>query len=308
MKIAALAGGVGAAKLLSGLVKVVPAENITVVVNTGDDFLWMGLQVCPDLDTITYTLAGLDNPVTGWGIRDETYHCLHRLGTLGADTWFAVGDRDLATHIYRTQRIRQGDSLTDIVAALSRMNGVASRILPMTDSPVSTMIHSEEGVLPFQEYFVHRACRPRVQKLSFEGIENARPAPGVLHALQEAEAIIVCPSNPFLSIGPVLAVPGMRDALAESPALILAVSPIVAGEALKGPAAAMMRQLGLDSSALGVASLYRDFVDRFVLDYRDEELREAISSLGMRVYCTDIVMRDEASRIALANSILEMLA
>lgn len=308
MKMTAIAGGVGAAKFLSGLVRVLPPEEITVVVNTGDDFRWMGLYICPDLDTITYTLAGLDNPVTGWGIRDETYHCLDRLRALGCETWFALGDRDLATHVYRTGRIKQGDSLTEITASLSRRNGVAACILPMTDSPVPTMIHTEEGTLAFQDYFVRRNCQPQVRGFTFEGIENAHPAPGVLRAFQESDAIIVCPSNPFVSIGPILAVPGIQDALRESPATILAVSPIVAGEAIKGPAAAMMRQLGFEASASGVASLYRDFADVFVLDRRDESQRESISALGLQVCSADTIMSHEASRVALANSILEMLS
>ena len=307
MKLTAMAGGVGAAKLLSGLVQVLPPEELTIVVNTGDDFRWMGLYICPDLDTITYTLAGLNNPITGWGVRDDTYQCLDRLRLMGCDTWFALGDRDLATHVYRTEQLQQGDSLAQITASLTKLNGIATRILPMTNSPVPTKVHTKDGTLAFQDYFVRRNCQPQVQGFTFEGIESASPAPGVLRALHESDAVIVCPSNPFISIGPILAVPGIRAALHESPATILAVSPIVAGEALKGPTAAMLRQLGFEVSAAGVAGLYRDFVDVFVLDRRDERLRESISALGLRVCCADTVMRDEASRVALANSILEML-
>jgi len=308
MKITAMAGGVGAAKFLSGLVKVMPPEEIIVVVNTGDDFRWMGLYICPDLDTITYTLAGLDNPVTGWGIRDDTFYCLDRLRSLGCDAWFALGDRDLATHIYRTEQHQQGTSLTKITASISRRNGAGARILPMTDDPVPTLVHTEDGTLAFQDYFVRRNCQPKVEGFEFEGIERASPAPGVLRALRESDAIILCPSNPFISIGPILAVPGIRDALRESPAAILAISPIVAGEAIKGPASAMLRQLGMEASATSVASLYRDFVNRFVLDRRDEHLREAIVALGLQVCSADTIMSNEASRVALAESILEMLS
>lgn len=307
MKITALAGGVGAARLLAGLIRVSPPEEITAVVNTGDDFRWMGLYICPDLDTITYSLAGLDNPETGWGVRDETYHCRERLRALGCETWFAVGDRDLATHVYRTHRMHLGDSLSDITAYLGRLNGIRIRILPMTDSPVPTMVHTDEGTLAFQEYFVRRAFRPRVRGFTYEGVENASPAPGVLRTLRESDAIIVCPSNPFISIGPILAVPGMRDALRESPATVMAISPIVAGEALKGPAAAMMHQLGLEVSATSVAALYQDFVDAFVLDSRDDKLRGAVSALGIEAYCMDTIMNNEASKIALAQSIMEKL-
>ncbi len=308
MKITAMAGGVGAAKFLSGLAKVLPPDEITVVVNTGDDFRWMGLYICPDLDTITYTLAELDNPVTGWGIRQDTFHCLDRLRALGCDTWFALGDRDLATHIYRTQRFQEGDSLTKITASLSRLNGVTAEILPMTEGPVPTMVHTEDGTLTFQDYFVRRKCEPIVQGFTFKGVERAIPAPGVRRALHESDAIILCPSNPFISIGPILAVPGIREALRESPATIVAISPIVAGEALKGPAAAMLRQLGMEASATGVASLYRDFVDVFVLDRRDESLRETIAAFGIQVRSADTIMCDETSRVALAKSVLEMLS
>lgn len=307
MKVTALGGGVGAAKLVSGLARELPAGNLTVVVNTGDDFRWYGLYVCPDLDTILYTLSGLENPATGWGVRDETFQCLDRLGHLGLENWFRLGDRDLATHIYRTWRMQEGASLSEVTAELCARNGVSARILPMTDAPVPTLVHTDEGVLDFQEYFVHRNCLPRVHGLSFQGSEKARPAPGVLQALRESDAVILCPSNPFLSIHPILAVPGVRDALRSSPSPSLAISPLVAGKALKGPAATLLAQMGHEPSAAGVASLYRDFLDIFVLDERDESLRDRISSLGMKARSADTVMIGQDSRTALANSVLKML-
>jgi LPPG:FO 2-phospho-L-lactate transferase len=307
MKIAALAGGIGAAKFLSGLVKVMPAEDVTIVVNTGDDFRWLGLYICPDLDTVTYTLAGLANSVTGWGVHDESFRCLERLRVLGVDTWFMLGDRDLATHIYRTHQWSQGRSLTDITASLSRANGLSVRILPMTDSFVPTKVHTDEGTLEFQEYFVHRRCLPRVQHLSFEGIEDTSAAPGVLTALESADAVLLCPSNPLISIAPILSVPGIRSALKTTAATVLAISPIVAGQAIKGPAAALMRQLGHEVSAIGVAMLYRDLIDIFVLDHQDENLQKPINDLGLRTYSAHTIMTDMDSKTALARAVLGML-
>jgi LPPG:FO 2-phospho-L-lactate transferase len=308
MRMTALAGGVGAAKLLSGLVAVLPPKDLTVIVNTGDDFRWMGLYICPDLDTVTYTLAGLADPITGWGVRDDTFHSLERLRQIGCETWFKLGDRDLATHIYRTHHLQNGNSLTGVTLALCRQNGITAHILPMTDSPVPTLVHTDEGTLEFQDYFVRRKCSPIVRGFSFQGIDAASPAPGVLEAIRDANAIVLCPSNPYISIGPILAVPGIKTALQQTPATILAVSPIVAGDALKGPAAAMMRQLGDEVSAASVARLYHDFLDIFVLDRRDVILQEQIAALGVEVRATETVMDDMASRVALARFLLEMLA
>lgn len=307
MKVTALAGGVGAAKLLSGLVKVLPPGDLTVVVNTGDDFRWMSLYICPDLDTVTYTLASLDNPTTGWGVRDETFHCLERLRLLGCETWFQLGDRDLATHIYRTHCLQSGQNLAEVTAALCKQNGVAVRILPMTNCQVPTMVHTDEGTLAFQDYFVRRMCAPRVCGFSFQGVEASSAAPGVIESIQDADAVVVCPSNPYISIGPILAVPGVRASLLTTKATIIAVSPIVAGEALKGPAAAMMRQLGHEVSATSVARLYLDFLDSFVLDRRDQNLREQITALGLEVFTVDTVMDSMRSRVMLAESLLEAL-
>ena len=308
MKLTALAGGIGAAKLLSGLVEVMPPESLSVIVNTGDDFRWMDLYVCPDLDTVTYTLAGLANPATGWGVRDDTFYCLERLHQLGCESWFQVGDRDLATHVFRTHRMTMGDSLTEVTRTICRQNGVVTRILPMTDSLVPTMVHTDGGTLSFQDYFVRRRCAPQVRSFSYRGIDASRPAPGVLEAIHSADAVVLCPSNPYISIGPILAVPGVKAALLATSATVVAVTPIVAGEALKGPAADMMRQLGTEVSAMSVAKLYLDFLDIFVVDRRDESLVEPIAALGPQVISVETVMDSRAARISLARSLLEMLA
>lgn len=226
---------------------------------------------------------------------------------MGGDTWFKLGDRDLATHLYRTHCLQNGKTLTEATAAICRQNGITARILPMTDFPVPTMVHTEEGTLAFQDYYVRRKCAPLVDGFSFQGIEASSPAQGVLDAIQSADAVVVCPSNPYISIGPILAVPGIREALSATPATIAAVSPIVAGDALKGPAAAMMRQLGHEVSAVSVARLYRDFLDIFMLDRRDENLCEQIAALGLEVHAVETVMDSTASKVALAKSLLEVL-
>ncbi len=306
MRIAALAGGVGAARFLSGLVQVVPPENLTIIVNTGDDFEWMGLRVCPDLDTVTYTLGGLANPHTGWGVHDDSFRVLNRLKDLGCQDWFRIGDLDLATHIYRTRHLQEGMSLSEITRRIAERNGIRCRLIPMTDRAVPTMVDTDEGVLPFQEYFVNRQCSPRVTGFAFQGIEKAEPAPGVLELLRAADAVVVCPSNPFVSIGPILAVPGMRETLRRVPARIAAVTPVIAGQAVKGPTAAMLRQLGMKVSAAGVAELYRDFVDVFVLDRRDEELVPEITGLDLEVRLADTLMDTVEARVALARSVVEI--
>ena len=308
MRIAALAGGVGAAKFLSGLVEVVAPRDVTVVVNTGDDFEWHGLYVCPDLDTVVYTLAGLAHPETGWGVRGDTFQALGRLEELGCEAWFRIGDRDLATHVYRTERLRAGASLGEVTGALASRNRVASAVLPMSDAPVRTRVDTERGTLAFQDYFVRQRAEPRVSGFSFEGIDAATPAPGVLEALRDASAVIVCPSNPFISIGPILAVPGIREALRETEARVVAITPIVAGRALKGPTDRMLRDMGLEVSALAVARMYRDFAGTFVLDRRDGALAAAVGDLGIDARTAETVMDSPAARTALARSVLEMLA
>lgn len=307
MKIVALAGGVGAARFLSGLTDVVPAENLTAVVNTGDDFRWMGLYICPDLDTVTYTLAGLANPDTGWGVRGDTFRCLGRLQALGGEAWFRIGDLDLATHLIRTHLLQDGLTLSEVTAKICRRNGIRSRILPMSDLPVPTLVHTDEGVLAFQDYFVRRKCEPRVIGLAYRNVEQSQAAPGVLENLASAEAIIICPSNPFISVGPILAVPGMREAIRESRATVVAVSPVVGNRAFKGPTAAMLEQLGHEVSAAGVAAIYADILDAFVVDEKDEALRSRISGLGLAVRTADTFMSTAQASRNLARSVIEML-
>ncbi|MEX1255552.1 MAG: 2-phospho-L-lactate transferase [Dehalococcoidia bacterium] len=302
--ITVIAGGVGAAKFLRGLVDVVEAASITVIGNTGDDETFLGLHVSPDLDTVVYTLSDAVDPEQGWGQADETYACLEQAARLGEETWFRLGDADLATHVQRTQLLREGRSLSEATESIARAFGVACRLLPVSDQPVRTVVTTEAGELSFQEYFVRRRQQDEVRALRFEGVESARPAPGVLEAIAEAETVVIAPSNPLVSIGPVLAVPGVREALVETKAPVVAVSPIVGGRALKGPADRMMTSLGYESSALGVARLYADFLDALVLDEQDASLASEVESLGVRAVVTDTIMRDPASRRALAEATL----
>ena len=307
MKVVALAGGVGAAKFLSGLIEIVPPEDLTIIVNTGDDFQWMDLYICPDLDTVTYALAGLSNPDTGWGVQGDTFRCLERLQRLGGESWFRIGDLDLATHLLRTHRLRNGCSLSEVTAEICARNGIRCRILPMTNSPVPTLVHTSEGVLAFQEYFVRRRCEPVVQGFTFEGVEQSQPAPGIMEALASSDTIIVCPSNPFISIGPILAVPGIREAVRHAEATVVAVSPVVGGQAIKGPTAAMLGQLGHEVSAAGVAAMYADILDTFILDIRDEALRCRVLDLGLAVRTAETIMNSEPARMSLARMVMEMV-
>ena len=304
MKVVALAGGVGGAKLAAGLQAALPPGDLTVVVNTADDFDLWGLRICPDLDTVMYTLGGIANPETGWGIKDESFDALGMLGRYGEDIWFKLGDRDLATHVLRSARLRSVEHLTSITAALSKSLGIPSNILPMCDEPVSTVLDTPAGMLEFQEYFVRSGQRDEVRGVELRGVEKARPTAAVLDALAGAEVIVFCPSNPVVSIGPILAVPGMRDAIASSPAPKIAVSPIIGGKALKGPADRMLASLRHEVSSTGVARMYEGLVDGMVVDLTDEEQRQDISSLGMRVLATDAVMRDEPGRERLAREVL----
>ncbi|HEY6580437.1 MAG TPA: 2-phospho-L-lactate transferase [Rubrobacter sp.] len=305
MKVVALAGGVGGAKLAAGLQDVLPAGDLTVVVNTADDFDLWGLHICPDLDTVMYTLAGIANPETGWGIVDESFETLNMLGRYGENTWFKLGDRDLATHVLRTDRLRSGETLTEITDRLSGALDLASAVLPMTDDPVSTMLDTPEGRLEFQEYFVRRGQKDEVLGVELRGIEDAGPTEAVLAAISGADAIIFCPSNPVVSIGPILALPGMRKALALSRAPKVAVSPIVGGRALKGPADKMLLSLGHEVSSAGVAAIYAGLVDGMVVDTVDDDDRAGIEAIGMRVLVTDSVMREAGDRARLASETLE---
>ena len=303
MKIVALAGGVGGAKLAHGLAQVVPAEDLTVIVNTGDDFEHFGLSICPDLDTVCYTLAGLANPETGWGRAGETWNVLASLAQLGAPTWFSLGDSDLATHLERTRRLQAGEMLSAITADFNQAWGVRVRVLPMSDQPVRTVVDTDEGELAFQHYFVQRACQPKVKGFRFTGLEVAKPAPGVLEAINAAQLIMICPSNPWVSIAPILALREARAALAGQ--RVVAVSPIIGGKAVKGPAAKMFAELGIQPSALAVARYYGSLLRGFVLDEVDAGQKGAIRELGIIPLVTATLMKDLTDRARLATEVVE---
>ena len=304
MTITVLAGGVGAARFLDGVCRAVAAADVAAVCNVGDDFEWHGLHVSPDIDTVVYTLAGMEGEL-GWGVRGDTLAALGELDVLGEEPWFRVGDRDLATHVWRTARLRAGRPLSEVTADLARLRGLGLALLPVTDDPHPTVVVTPEGPLAFQDYFVRRRAEAEVVGIEFPGAAAAKPAPGVLDAIEGADALIIAPSNPFVSIEPILAVPGVREALRGASAPVAAVSPIVGGEAVKGPAAAMMRSLGHEVSALGVARLYAGLVDRFVLDEVDAALAPAVEALGMRAVVTDTMMTSAERRRALASAVLD---
>lgn len=302
-RIAILCGGVGGAKLALGLSRVLPPEALSVIVNVGDDFEHWNLPICPDLDTVAYTLAGVVDPVQGWGRANETWNALDETARLGGESWFRLGDRDLALHLMRQQWKSSGWSLTRITRELARQLGVPCELLPVTDAPVRTMVETDEGLLPFQKYFVARACAPRVKGFRFEGAESAQLTTEVRRVLTapDLRGIIIAPSNPFVSIGPMLAVPGLRDLLLQSEAPVLAVSPIIGGRALKGPAGKMLSELGLESSAIAVAKLYAGLADGFVLDEQDAALLDEVWHGLPKPFCTDTVMNSLTSRENLAG-------
>jgi len=311
--LAALAGGVGAARFLRGLVQVVPPDDITVIVNTGDDDWFHGLLVCPDLDTVTYTLAGVENPDAGWGLDGETFAAIDALERYALPTWFRLGDRDLATHLYRSERVQAGASLSTIAAEIAAAWDVRSRLLPMSDDPVSTRIDvrtsgGSVSELHMQEWFVRERAEPPVVAVRFEGVDLAAAAPGVLEALEEADTIIVCPSNPVISIGPILAVPGVRDALRRRRDRVVGVSPIIAGAPVKGPADRLMGPLGMEVSCVGVARAYRDFCSALVIDGGDTARSPEIEALGIHAVVTDTLMRDARVAAALARNTLDAVA
>jgi len=305
MEMAALAGGVGASKLLLGLSRVMDPCELTAIVNTGDDIVLHGLSISPDLDIVTYTLAGLVNPETGWGFCDDTFHALEQLAVYRGAQWFHLGDRDLATHIHRTILLRAGKRLSEVAHSIREALGVECAILPMSDEPVPTMIHTNEGQLHFQQYLVQRRAEPTVKAISFEGVERARPAPGVLEALKQARTVVICPSNPLISIGPILAVPGIRDLLRQRRRQVVAVSPIVGGKSLKGPSARMLEQLGYEVSALGVARMYQDICATMVIDPIDRAQVAAIEAVGMNVVIHPTVMLSIEDKELLARRIVE---
>jgi len=306
LKITALAGGVGASKLLLGLYDVMDPAGLTIIVNTGDDIALHGLKISPDLDIVTYTLAGVVDPSKGWGFRGETFHALERLAVYGRAKWFNLGDRDLATHIHRTALLGEGKSLSEAAESIRSALGVKARLLPMSDDAAPTMIDSNEGPLHFQEYLVQRRAEPVVEGIRFAGVESARPAPGVLEAIQEAGRIIICPSNPLISIGPILAIPGVREGLCARISEVSAVCPIVGGKSLKGPSDKMLTQLGHEATALGVAKLYADFAGTFVIDPVDKAQEPAISALGMKVAILPTVMKTRAQKRKLARALVTL--
>ena len=302
--IAALAGGVGGAKLAHGLYSALAPDSLAVVVNTGDDFDLYGLRIMPDADTMLYTLAGIANPETGWGVAGDAQAALEMLRRYGEETWFQLGDRDFATHILRTQRLRVGWTPTRVLAAFVAALGVRARLLPMCDDPVATLVRTPAGELEFQEYFVRRRQADAVLGVRFAGIEAARPSDDVRAALAQANAIIFCPSNPIVSIGPILALPGLRDLLGAAAAPKVAVSPIVGGRALRGPADRMLSGLGIEVSPFGVAQLYRGLLGGMVIDRVDAGDAPRIEALGMRVHVTETVMQTVADRVRLAEDVL----
>ena len=303
-----LAGGVGAARFLRGLSSLLDPRRLTVIVNTGDDETFFGLHVSPDVDTIIYTLAAVVDPVQGWGVAADTTRCLAALRRFYTATWFRLGDADLATHIFRTEALRRGETLSAITAAIARAHGVRVTVLPMSDAAVRTVVQvAGRDPLPFQQYLVRGRGRGRVQRITLRGVRQARPAAGALAALQRADFVIIPPSNPFVSIGPILALRGMRDALRSTRAPIAAISPIVAGAPIKGPLHRMLKGLGHEISPLGVARLYRDCVDVFVMDRRDAALAPRIAALGMRPVVTDTLMTSPAKSCRLAQTVLAEL-
>ena len=302
--VVALSGGVGGAKLALGLSRVLPPDELLIVANTGDDFEHLGLCISPDIDTLTYVLAGLDNPVTGWGRRDETWSFMDSIGALGGEDWFRLGDRDLAMHVERTRRLRLGKTLSEVTADISRRLGIGVRVVPMSDDRVRTRVRSDAGWIDFQDYFVRQQCRPVVHELAFEGVTLARPHPGIIAALRSGEvrAVIICPSNPFISVEPILAIPGMREAIKASGAPIIAVSPIIGGQAVKGPTAKMMRELGLEVSAAGVAARYGDLLDGYIVDHADAD---GTRNIGPRVTIAKTLMTSLHDRESLARVTLD---
>ena len=305
MKIVALAGGVGGAKLAHGLAQHLSPQELTVIVNTGDDFEHLGLAICPDLDTVCYTLGGLANPETGWGRLNETWNAIAQVERLGGPGWFRLGDQDIATHLERTRRFGEGKTLTRITSEFCKAWGILHTILPMTDSPVRTVVHTDEGDLAFQEYFVHRRCEPRVKGFRFDGADSAEPAPGAREAIEAADAVVICPSNPWVSIDPILAISDLRSLLTKKKAW--AISPIIAGKTIKGPAARMFSELGINPSALAVADHYRDILSGFVLDTLDAHLEPSIKRIDLMTLITNTHMNHLTDRARLALDVLHSI-
>ncbi len=301
-----LTGGTGGAKLIEGLSHEVDPAELTIICNTADDFVHHGLNISPDLDTIMYTLAGLSDPEQGWGIRGDTFTVLQQLEKLSGEAWFKLGDRDIATHITRTRLLRDGLELSEVTDLLQRQLHIKSRIFPMSNDGIETRVDTAEGEISFQEYFVKRRWQPEVRKVFYAGVESSRPVPGALQAIGNAAGIVICPSNPVTSIGPILAVPGIRDALKQATASVVGVSPIIGESAISGPAHKLMAAQGMEPSALGVAKGYADFLDRFVIDSEDEALTNKLEALGIGVVVTSIRMKSLGDKQRLARQVLAL--
>ncbi len=305
--ITTLAGGVGAARFLQGLVHVVPPEEIVTIVNTGDDIEFYGLHISPDVDIVTYTLAGIVDEEKGWGIRGDTFNCLDMLRKYGYETWFMLGDKDLATHIHRTLLLKSGLKLSEVTEKIRKALGVKVKIIPMTNDKVQTKIVTNVGEMHFQEYLVKRKAQDPVLDVKFEGIERAEPAPGVIEAILNADGIIICPSNPIVSIGPILSIKGVKEALKKTKAKIVAISPIVGGAPIKGPADKLMRGLGIEVSALGVAKIYKNLLDMLIIDNIDRDLKPKIEEIGVKVHVTNTIMKTIENKIKLAKEALNCI-
>ena len=306
--IVVLTGGTGGAKFVDGLRQVVSPKDLTFVVNTGDDLEWWGLHVSPDLDSITYGLAGLLSRERGWGVKGDTFFCLQAMGEIEEPIWFHVGDRDLAIHLLRSRLLAQGKTLTEATTEIATRLGVPARVLPMSDSRVETRVDTPAGDLSFQEYFVQRWYQDPVKSVRFDGVEKATAAPGVTEAIQSASAVIVAPSNPITSIGPILAVPGIREALRDTPATVAAISPIIGTAAYSGPAGILMAAQGYPVSIAGVAQAYEDFLDLLIVDLRDAQLAKTLDRTGLRVHCANTVMKTADDKTKLARTVLALLA
>jgi len=307
MKIVALAGGVGGAKLAHGLAQILEPGELTIIVNTGDDFEHYGSYICPDLDTVCYTLAGLANPETGWGRVNESWNVIENASRLGGPDWFKLGDQDLGTHLERTRRLSTGDSLSQITRDFCKVWGIEHTVLPMSDQPVRTIVETDDGDLAFQEYFVHCRCEPRVKSFRFEGVDRAEAVPGAREAIQSAGAIVICPSNPWVSIDPILATLTPTLSQRERGKPVIAISPIIGGETVKGPAAKMYRELGIEPSALAVANHYRGLATGFVLDTIDAQLNESVRGLNMQTLVTNTLMKSHEDRKQLARDVLTLI-
>jgi len=305
LKVVTLAGGVGGSKMVNGLAQVLPSENLFVIVNTGDDFEHLGLHISPDLDTVMYGLARVNNPQTGWGRADETWHAINEVEQLDGPAWFKLGDKDLANNLLRTQWLRQGYSLTWVTTQLCQRFGVTQTMMPMTDSDVRTIVHTDEGKLAFQDYFVRRRCEPSVQKLVYEGADTASVNPDIEIALRAADLIVITPSNPLLSIDPILSLPGMTDLIRTASVPKIAVSPIIGGQAVKGPAAKIMQELGMAVSPVGVASHLKHILTGFVFDTKDQNLQNQIEHLELKTMHTNTLMRSPQDQARLAREVVD---